>query len=212
MVARQLETRDIHSPQILQAMRKVPRPLFIPEPVRGQAFEDGPVCIGAGQTISQPYIVAFMTQALEVCPGERVLEIGTGSGYQTAVLAELGAEVFSVEIVETLHQEAAARLKRLRCKHVHLRLGNGWEGWPEKAPFDKILVSAAPDKIPPTLADQLRDGGKMIIPVGSDQQHLILGVKQGGHFKKIETIPVRFVPMVGETAAQKKEAQDQSSS
>lgn len=212
MVRSQIEARGILDPRVLQAMRKVPRPLFIPPELRAYAFDDGPVAIGHDQTISQPYIVAFMTEALNVRPGDRVLEIGTGSGYQTAVLCEMGAEVYSVECLRPLHEKARRTLRELGYSGAHLRLGNGRLGWPENAPFDKILVTAAAgDKIPDTLADQLRDGGTMIIPVGDPQQWLILGVQQGGFFKKTETIPVRFVPLVGDDEAKEAAQEDRRS-
>jgi protein-L-isoaspartate(D-aspartate) O-methyltransferase len=158
--------RDITNARVLAAMGKVPRHEFVPEHLRAQAYEDGPLPIGHGQTISQPYIVAFMTERLEVKPNERVLEIGTGSGYQAAVLSELGAQVYTIEIIEDLANRAAADLQRLGYTNVHVRAGDGFRGWPEAAPFDAIIVTCAPEKVPRPLIDQLKDGGRMILPLG----------------------------------------------
>ena len=198
MVQRQLTDRGIRDERVLKAMKKVPRHVFVPESLQGQAYEDGPLPIGHRQTISQPYIVAFMTEALQVEPADRVLEIGTGSGYQAAVLAELAREVYSVEILEPLYESAKKRLQALGYRHIYLKLGDGWAGWPENAPFDKIIVTAAADKIPEGLVDQLREGGRMIIPVGphAENQELVVGVKEKGTFRSSETLPVRFVPLI----------------
>jgi protein-L-isoaspartate(D-aspartate) O-methyltransferase len=156
----------IEDPAVIEAMGRVPRHRFVPEEFLDEAYDNHPLPIGYGQTISQPYIVALMTQELGVSPGERVLEIGTGSGYQAAVLAELGVEVYSMEIIEGLAETAATRLEELGYTEVHVRLGDGYEGWPEQAPFDGIIVTAAPDHVPPPLLAQLEVGGVMIIPVG----------------------------------------------
>jgi protein-L-isoaspartate(D-aspartate) O-methyltransferase len=158
--------RGITNARVIAAMSKVPRHLLVPEGVRGQAYEDRPLPIGFGQTISQPYIVAFMTERLEVKPTDRVLEIGTGSGYQAAVLAELAAEVYTIEIVQPLAERAAADLKSLGYTNVFVRAGDGYKGWPEAAPFDAIIVTCAPEKVPQPLIGQLKEGGRMIIPLG----------------------------------------------
>lgn len=198
MVREQIGARGVRDARVLAAMRKVPRHLFVPAEMVPSAYADQPLPIGHGQTISQPYIVAFMTEALEIRPRDRVLEIGTGSGYQAAVLAELAAEVYSMEIVEPLGKEVALRLRELGYSRIKLRIGDGYRGWPEAAPFDAIMVTAAPDHVPPALVDQLAPGGRLVLPVGRFFQQLIrirrtpLGIKQE------ELLPVRFVPMVGE--------------
>jgi protein-L-isoaspartate(D-aspartate) O-methyltransferase len=199
MVQEQLLGRDITNARVLAVMGKVPRHEFIPENLRAQAYEDGPLPIGHGQTISQPYIVAFMTERLEPKPTDRVLEIGTGSGYQAAVLSGLVAEVFSIEIVGDLAQRAGADLRRLGYTNVCVRAGDGYKGWPEAAPFDAIIVTCAPEKVPQPLVEQLKDGGRMIIPVGSIwNQELVLFCKQRDRLEKHAVLPVRFVPMTGE--------------
>ena len=199
MVERQLKARDIKDERVLAAMTKVPREQFIPADERAEAYEDGPLPIGHGQTISQPYIVAFMTQQLQPKPNDRVLEIGTGSGYQAAILAELVSEIYSVEIVEPLATAAEATLQRLGYKNVHVKVGDGYKGWPEAAPFDAIIVTCAPDKVPQPLVDQLKDGGRMVIPVGErSAQQLYLLEKRNGQLKESVTLPVRFVPMLRE--------------
>lgn len=199
MVQRQMEGRDIRDAAVLEVMRKVPRHLFVPSPLREYAYNDQPLPIGEGQTISQPYIVAYMTQALELKPNDRVLEIGTGSGYQAAVLAELVAEVYSIEIVPELGERSAALLKELGYDNVRVRVGDGYFGWPEKAPFDAVMVTAAPDHIPPRLVEQLVEGGRMVLPVGDEQQALLrLRKKPGGEVERERLLPVRFVPMTGE--------------
>lgn len=200
MVAEQLAGagRDISNTRVLEAMRKVPRHEFVPEEQRGYAYEDGPLPIGHGQTISQPYIVAFMSEALDPQPGQRVLEVGTGSGYQAAVLAAMGVEVYSVEIVQPLGEQAAEVLKRLGYERVHVRVGDGYLGWPEAAPFDAIIVTCAPDHVPAPLVEQLREGGRMIIPVGGrGVQELQLLEKTDGGLRRSGVLPVRFVPMTG---------------
>ena len=199
MVEEQLAARDIKEPRVLAAMREVPRHEFVPESHRGEAYEDRPLSIGFGQTISQPYIVAFMTEKLELKPTDRVLEIGTGSGYQAAVLARLVAEVYSIEIVEPLATRAAADLERLGFKNVKVKAGDGFAGWKEAAPFDAVIVTCAPDHVPEPLISQLKDGGRMMIPVGEEGgvQELYLLEKNGTEVRKKAVLPVRFVPMTG---------------
>jgi len=199
MVNTQLQSpgRNIHDERVLEAMRKVPRHTLVPSNVRALAYADRPLPIGHGQTISQPYIVAFMTQILAPEPTDRVLEIGTGSGYQAAVLAELVADVFTIEIVEPLAERAKADLESLGYENIHVRAGDGYLGWPEEAPFDAIIVTCAPDDIPEPLVEQLREGGRMIIPVGVGVQELILLTKRGDEVVKESVLPVRFVPMTG---------------
>src|SRR5436190_2083315 len=199
MVERQLKARGIKNERVLAAMGKVPREVFVPPESRAASYEDGPLPIGYDQTISQPYIVAFMTEQLRLKPSDRVLEIGTGSGYQTAILAELVPEVYTIEIVEPLAKNAEATLQRLGYKDVHVKAGDGYKGWPEAAPFDAIIVTCAPDRVPQPLTDQLKDGGRMIIPVGERfAQELYLLDKKNGHLKESAVLPVRFVPMAGE--------------
>ena len=199
MVALQLRARGIGNPKVLEAMGRVPRHEFVPALVRGLAYADGPLPIGHDQTISQPFIVAFMTQALNPAPGDRVLEIGTGSGYQAAVLAELVAKVYTIEIVAPLGERARADLARLKYDNVRVRIGDGYEGWPEHAPFDAIIVTCSPEHVPAPLVEQLRDGGRMIIPVGDlkSGQELYLLEKRDGKVVKRAILPVRFVPMTG---------------
>ena len=199
MVEEQIEARGVRDPATLAAMREVPRHVFVPLRLRDVAYADYPLPIGHGQTISQPYIVAFMTEALRPQPGEKILEVGAGSGYQAAVLAQMGAEVYTVEIVEPLADLAGQTLQRLGYKNAQVRHGDGYRGWPEHAPFDAIIVTCAPEKIPPDLVAQLRDGGRMIIPVGGGlSQELILLRKHGDQIEKQSVLPVRFVPMTGE--------------
>jgi protein-L-isoaspartate(D-aspartate) O-methyltransferase len=196
MVERQLRARGIDDPRTLKAMGKVPREHFVPKQLTARAYEDNPLPIGFGQTISQPYIVAFMTQELKPKPTDRVLEIGTGSGYQAAVLAELVAQVYTIEIVRPLAQRAAVVLQALGYKNVLVKGGDGYKGWPEHAPFDSIIVTAAPDHVPQPLIDQLKEGGRMIIPVGKTHaQRLYSYEKRGGALKETAVIPVRFVPL-----------------
>ena len=197
MIDDQLRARDISSPRVLEAMGKVPRHLFVPEPYRARAYGDFPLPIGFDQTISQPYIVAFMTQALDVQPAHRVLEIGTGSAYQAAVLGELTNEVYSIEIVAPLADRARETLTALGYRHVQVRTGNGYLGWPEHAPFDRIIVTAAPAEIPPALVEQLKVGGVMAIPVGTTEQDLLILRKTASGMQTVGTLPVRFVPMTG---------------
>lgn len=200
MVAEQIERRGVKDPRVLEAMRKVPRHEFVPEEERHEAYDDRPLPIGHGQTISQPYIVAFMTEALGLKGTEKVLEVGTGSGYQAAVLSLLAKEVFTVEIVEPLGKQAAEVLKRLGYKNVSVRVGDGYRGWREEAPFDAIIVTCAPDAVPEPLVHQLAEGGRMIIPVGPEgkAQQLVLLKKRHGKMHQQEILPVRFVPMTGE--------------
>jgi protein-L-isoaspartate(D-aspartate) O-methyltransferase len=200
MVQQQLMPRGINDGRVLAAMAKVPREEFVPSDSREASYADGPLPIGYGQTISQPYIVAFMTEELRPKPNDRVLEIGTGSGYQAAILAELVKEAYTVEIVEPLAKNAETTLQRLGYKNVHVKIGDGYKGWPEEAPFDAIIVTCAPNKVPQPLVDQLKDGGRMVIPVGERfAQELYLLEKKNGRLKESAVLPVRFVPMVGET-------------
>ena len=197
MVASQIVARGVRDPLTLAALRKVPRHLFVPAASAAQAYEDHPLPIGHGQTISQPYVVAFMTEALNLRGGESVLEVGTGCGYQAAVLAEIAARVHTIEIVEPLAVEAAARLKRLGYANVTVRADDGYQGWPEAAPFDAIVVTAAAPHVPEPLRQQLRDGGRLIVPVGDEWQELVLVTRHGERFEEQRVLPVRFVPMTG---------------
>jgi protein-L-isoaspartate(D-aspartate) O-methyltransferase len=203
MVERQIAARGITNQAVLAAMRQVPRHQFVPESLRHRAYDDRPLPIGQGQTISQPYIVALMTEILELSPGEKVLEIGTGSGYQAAVLAELTNQVYTIEIVEILGKRAESTLRRLGYDQVRVRIGDGYLGWEEYAPYDAIIVTCAPEHIPQPLIDQLADGGRMVIPVGQQgyTQTLTLVEKQGGEVRQAAIIPVLFVPMTGEYGA-----------
>jgi len=198
MVREQIVARGITNPRVLEAMGRVPRHEFVPAELRSRAYEDGPLPIGHGQTISQPYIVAFMTEALGPKPTDRILEIGTGSGYQAAVLAGLVAEVRSIELVEPLALRAESDLQRLGFTHVKVRCGDGYLGWPEAAPFDAIIVTCAPEEVPPALVTQLKIGGRMIIPVGSQwgAQDLYLLRRTPKGLERKAVLPVRFVPMV----------------
>jgi protein-L-isoaspartate(D-aspartate) O-methyltransferase len=198
MVQEQIAARGVRDSRVLAAMKKVPRHAFVPEGLQSVAYSDQPLPIGHGQTISQPYVVAFMSEALELKAKDRVLEIGTGSGYQAAVLAELAREVYSIEIVEPLARQAEERLRRLGYTNVTLRVGDGYRGWPEAAPFDAIMVTAAPDHVPQPLVDQLREGGRLIVPVGRFSQDLVRIRRTDKGIKKEYLLPVRFVPMVGE--------------
>jgi protein-L-isoaspartate(D-aspartate) O-methyltransferase len=197
MVEQQLAGRDIKSPRVLDAMRRVPRHEFVPAAMRLGAYDDTPLPIGYNQTISQPYIVAYMTEALDLQPEHRVLEIGTGSGYQAAVLGELARDVYTIEIVEPLATSARETLQRLGYKNVHVRTGNGYLGWPEQAPFDRVMVTAAPDAVPPALVEQLKVGGLMAIPVGIGEQELRILRRTEKGLETLRTLPVRFVPMTG---------------
>jgi protein-L-isoaspartate(D-aspartate) O-methyltransferase len=197
MVDQQLRGRDIKAPVVLEAMRRVPRHSFVPADMRHLSYADHPLPIGSEQTISQPYIVAYMTEAADVSPGEKVLEIGTGSGYQAAVLGEIAGQVYTIEIIPELAERARTTLAALGYRNVHVKTGNGYLGWPEHAPFDAIVVTAAPDQVPQALVDQLAIGGKMVIPVGAVvQDMMIIERTQRGVIER-KTIPVRFVPMTG---------------
>ncbi len=200
MVDEQLRARDITSQRVLDAMREVPRHLFVPEAMRARSYGDSPLPIDLEQTISQPYIVAFMTQALEIEPSHRVLEVGTGSGYQAAVLAELAGEVYTIEILAPLAEGARATLAGLGYRNVEVRTGNGYLGWPEHAPYDRIMVTAAPDQVPPALVEQLKVGGLMAIPVGTVVQQLRILRRTTSGTQTLRTLPVRFVPMTGKPA------------
>jgi protein-L-isoaspartate(D-aspartate) O-methyltransferase len=200
MVAGQLKARDITDPRVLAAMGQVPRHRFVPDYLAPLAYGDQPLPIGSGQTISQPYIVALMSQWAAVKPGDRVLEVGTGSGYQAAVLAELTEQVFTIELLPELAQQAAARLKILGYHQVRVQAGDGYRGWPEEAPFDAILVTAAAPAVPPALMAQLKEGGRLVIPLGEagGDQTLVRLRKVQGEMKVEERLPVRFVPLVRE--------------
>ena len=199
MVNRQITARGVKDERVIMAMLTVPRHMFVPEGDRSMAYADTPLLIGEGQTISQPYIVAFMTECLDLKPEDRVLEIGTGSGYQSAVLAELVKEVYTVEIIPILGNRASKLLDEMGYKNIHVKIGDGYRGWPEEAPFDAVIVTAAPLDIPQALIDQLKEGGRIIIPVGSQvtAQKLIKGVKKNGRLVTEDVLPVRFVPMIG---------------
>lgn len=196
MVRYQIQARGITSPKVLQAMEKVKRHLFVPESVKRWAYTDRPLPIGHNQTISQPFIVAYMTEVLNLDADDRVLEIGTGSGYQAAVLAKIVDEVYSIEIIKELAESAAYKLKKLEYHNVTVKWGDGYKGWKEYAPFDAIIVTAAPDQIPQELIKQLKIGGKMVVPVGVLFQELYLIKKTESGILNKELIPVRFVPMV----------------
>ncbi|MEK6782351.1 MAG: protein-L-isoaspartate(D-aspartate) O-methyltransferase [Bacteroidota bacterium] len=196
MVKEQIANRGIKSEAVLTAMRKVERHKFVPPDLAPMAYIDSPLSIGEGQTISQPYIVAFMTEVLDLKKSEKILEIGTGSGYQAAILAELGCEVFSIEISEVLAKNAKKLLMDLDYKTISLRTGDGYQGWPENAPFDAIIVTCSPSHVPEKLQQQLEEGGRMIIPVGDRfTQELILLVKKNGKMKRESRLRVQFVPM-----------------
>jgi len=196
MTDSQIRARGVRDPLVLAAIAKVPRHLFVPEGMRGNAYADDPLPIGQGQTISQPYIVAYMTEALGLKGGERVLEVGTGSGYQTAVLAEIVREVWTVEIVESLSLQARSVLGSLGYANIHYRIGDGSGGWPESAPFDAIMVTAAAARMPESLEDQLGPGGRMIVPVGTSLQELFLVRKLEKSLTRERLLAVRFVPLV----------------
>jgi protein-L-isoaspartate(D-aspartate) O-methyltransferase len=196
MVERQIRQRDVTDPRVLEAMRAVPRERFVPPALTSQAYDDGPLPIGFNQTISQPYIVAYMTEVLDVAPSHKVLEIGTGSGYQAAVLSELVRDVYTIEIVPELAQRAETTLRALKKTNVHVRAGDGYAGWPEQAPFDRIMVTAAPEELPRPLVEQLAPNGRLVVPVGAQggPQWITVVEKTAMGVVERRTIPVQFVP------------------
>jgi protein-L-isoaspartate(D-aspartate) O-methyltransferase len=196
MVSEQIAARGVSDPRVLGALKSVQRHLFVPEDLQELAYDDRPLAIGYNQTISQPYIVGFMSEAAGLRPGDRVLEIGTGSGYQTAILAELTKQVYSIEIIKELSEISWPLLRRL-YPAVQLHVGDGYNGWPGAAPFDVIFVTAAPDHIPKPLMEQLREGGRIMIPVGSQRQQLLRLTRRAGRLEREELLPVTFVPMTG---------------
>lgn len=196
MVAQQIVARGVQDARVIAAMEKVPRHLFVPDNMQAHAYEDSPLPIGNNQTISQPYIVAYMTGQLDLKGTEKVLEVGTGSGYQAAVLAELAREVYTIEILEPLAVRARDQIEKAGYTNVHFRIGDGYQGWPEAAPFDAIIITAAPNQIPETLISQLKVGGRMIAPVGEWHQELLLVTKNKTDYSVKKLLPVRFVPMV----------------
>ncbi|MFQ6082525.1 MAG: protein-L-isoaspartate(D-aspartate) O-methyltransferase [Candidatus Aminicenantia bacterium] len=196
MVTEQIEVRGVKDKLVLNAMRKVPRHLFIPEEYREYSYEDEPLPIKEGQTISQPYIVAYMTEALRLRGEEKVLEIGTGSGYQTAILSEIVREVYTIEIISSLSHRAQEILGKLGYRNIYFKIGDGTFGWKEHSPYQAILVTAAPSKVPKSLKEQIEDEGRIIIPVGSFFQELVLVTRKKNKFKKEKLIPVRFVPLI----------------
>jgi protein-L-isoaspartate(D-aspartate) O-methyltransferase len=198
MVETQIKARGVKDDRVLAAMLKVERHLFVPKDLQASAYSDQPLPIGEGQTISQPYIVALMTELLELKGDEKVLEVGTGSGYQAAILAELAKEVYTIEIVEKLALSAEKLLFELGYKNIKVKAGDGYLGWPEAAPFDAIVVTCAPDHIPKSLLEQLKEGGRMVVPVGTYTQELKKITKRAGKFGTTDVIPVIFVPMTGE--------------
>jgi protein-L-isoaspartate(D-aspartate) O-methyltransferase len=200
MVEDQIERRGIKNESVLEAMRKVPRHEFVPDHLKKYAYADEPLPIGEDQTISQPYIVAYMTESLRLDADDKVLEIGTGSGYQAAILAEIVDTVYTIEIVDVLAQRAAMTLERLGYENVLVKRGDGYAGWPEHSPFDAIIITAAPTKIPQPLLDQLKIGGVMILPLGDYSQELVLIEKTTKGTEQKTLLPVRFVPMTGEIA------------
>jgi len=198
MVETQIKTRGVKDIRVLSAMLKVERHLFVPKGIQSSAYEDRPLPIGEGQTISQPYIVAFMTELLELKGTEKVLEIGTGSGYQAAILGELAKEVYTIEIVEPLGVSAQKLLQELGYRNINVKVGDGYLGWPQVAPFDAIIVTCAPDHIPNPLIEQLKEGGRLVVPVGTYSQALKKIVKRSGKIEATDALPVIFVPMTGE--------------
>ena len=196
MVNTQLIGRGLQDQRVLDAMREVPRHLFMPTAVQEYAYEDMPFPIGYNQTISQPYIVAFMTEVAELKPDAKVLEIGTDSAYQAAILSVLCKKVYTVEVIKDLGEKAKEKLKELGYNNVYVRIGSGYQGWPEEAPFDAIIVTAAPEEVPIKLVEQLKIGGRLVIPVGTYQQKLLRITRNKDGIKKENLLPVRFVPMV----------------
>jgi protein-L-isoaspartate(D-aspartate) O-methyltransferase len=202
MVEQQIRQRGVTNARVLDAMRSVPRERFVPKEIARQAYDDGPLPIGFGQTISQPYIVAYMTEALDVAPSHKVLEVGTGSGYQAAVLGELVRDVYTIEIVPELARRAEETLRAMKRTNIHVRAGDGYAGWPEQAPFDRIMVTAAPEELPRPLLDQLAPGGRIVVPVGAQgapQWMTIVEKTQMGVVER-RTIPVQFVPFTRKPA------------
>ena len=197
MVERQIVARGISDKNVLNSMRDVPRHLFVSEGLKTSAYDDCPLPIGSGQTISQPYIVALMTELLKPDSDDVILEVGTGSGYQAAVLAEIVDTVYSIEIICELQERADSTLKALGYTNIHTRCGDGYDGWPEGAPFDGIIVTAAPEEVPRPLLEQLKDGGRLVIPVGEMIQYLEIHTRQGEKYTRERSVPVRFVPMTG---------------
>ncbi|MBQ38591.1 MAG: protein-L-isoaspartate O-methyltransferase [Gemmatimonadaceae bacterium] len=198
MIRSQLTARDISDSLVLQAMAEIPRHEFVPPSLKDMAYQDRALPIGEDQTISQPYIVAFMTQALDLEPGDKVLEIGTGSGYQAAVLSRLVEHVFTIEIIPSLGDSASQLLQRQGYDNITVRIGDGYVGWPSEAPFDAIMVTAAPDHVPQALVDQLAENGHLVLPVGDRYQELIRLTKRDGKVRTESLLPVRFVPMTGQ--------------
>lgn len=196
MIQEQIVERGVTDQRILQVMDKVERHLFIPASMLGYAYDDSPLPIGDGQTISQPYIVAFMTEAAQLKENDRVLEIGTGSGYQAAILAEIVKEVYTIEILGSLANQAQQRLKDLGYKNIFVKHGDGYKGWPEYAPFDAIIATAAPDEVPQELVKQLNTGGRMVVPVGTNYQELLRITKTDQGLQEEHLLPVKFVPMI----------------
>jgi len=203
MVRYQIKARGISDPRVLKAFEKVERHEFVDDDYRSQAYNDHPLPIGEGQTISQPYMVALMTDLADADSTDRVLEIGTGSGYQAAILAELVDSVYTIEIIESLGLRARGLLDSLGYDNIRFRIGDGYRGWPQAAPFDAIIVTAAPPEIPQPLLDQLIEGGRMVVPVGTYYQELVLVEKHDGRIEKSRIAPVRFVPMTGESRKRK---------
>lgn len=204
MVRDAIEREGVANPRVLWSMRNVPRHEFVRRADRRRAYHDGALPIGHGQTISPPFIVAYMTEIIDPLPEDRVLEIGTGSGYQAAVLSGLVKDVYTIEIVEPLGRQAALTLRRLKYDNIHTRIGDGYQGWPEEAPFDKIIVTCSPEDVPQPLVDQLRDGGKMIVPLGERYQQVFhLFEKRDGKFVRERLIPTLFVPMTGTAEAER---------
>jgi protein-L-isoaspartate(D-aspartate) O-methyltransferase len=199
MVDSQIEGRGVSDPATLAAMRKVPRWEFVPASIKDRAFEDNPLAIGEGQTISQPYIVAYMTEALKLEADDKVLEVGTGSGYQAAILGVIAADVYTIEIIPSLAEDARGTLERLGYDNVHVRVGDGYRGWPEEAPFAAIIVTCAPDHVPQALLEQLADGGRLVLPLGGRYPQMLKRyTRRGDTFEEEDLEPVLFVPMTGE--------------
>jgi len=198
MVEHQIKARGVKDENVLKAMLTVPREEFVPESIKSRAYDDCPLPIGDGQTISQPYIVALMTELLKLKKGDRVLEVGTGSGYQAGILAEMGCDVYTIEIIETLSLKAQEVIKKLGYNNVHFKIGDGFVGWEEYAPYDAVIVTCAPGEIPKPLIDQLAEGGRLVIPVGEHlPQDLVLAIKENGKIKEYPITSVAFVPMTG---------------